>query len=154
VLRAMIDDRFVRAHRARALNRSNRSFAARRTTPTRSFQAREATNPYYLALPGIVAQAFERFGELTSRRYRLFEYEGAADAERVLILMGSGAQTARETVKVLVAAGEKVGAVQIRLYRPFSAEHLLAVLPASVRRIAVLEQAKESGAPAIRSTRT
>jgi len=147
VLRAMIDDRFVRAHRARALNPEQPFVRGTAHNSDTFFQAREATNPYYLALPAIVAQAFERFGELTSRRYRLFEYEGAADAERVLILMGSGAQTARETVKVLVAAGEKVGAVQIRLYRPFSAEHLLAVLPASVRRIAVLEQAKESGAP-------
>ncbi|MCR4282518.1 MAG: pyruvate:ferredoxin (flavodoxin) oxidoreductase, partial [Bauldia sp.] len=110
-------------------------------------QAREAVNPYYAAVPGIVAEAMDRFAALTGRRYGLFEYDGAPDAERVLILMGSGAETARETVKALVARGEKVGALQVHLYRPFSAAHFLAALPPSVSAIAVLEQAKEPGAP-------
>ncbi len=87
-----------------------------------------------------------RFAAITGRGYNLFEYDGAPDAERVLILMGSGAETARETVKALVARGEKVGVVQVRLYRPFSAEHLLSALPLSVRSVAVLEQTKETGA--------
>ena len=146
VLRAMIDDKLVRAHRARALSPEHPFVRGTAHNSDTFFQAREATNTYYLAVPGIVEKAFDRFGELTGRRYRLFEYEGAPDAERVLILMGSGAETARETVKALVAAGEKVGAIQVRLYRPFSAAHLLATLPASVRRIAVLEQTKEPGA--------
>jgi pyruvate-ferredoxin/flavodoxin oxidoreductase len=146
VLRSMIDNSLVRAHRSRALNPEHPFVRGTAHNSDTFFQAREAVNPYYLAVPGIVAKAFERFGALTGRRYKLFEYEGAPDAERVLILMGSGAETARETVKALVAAGEKVGAIQIRLYRPFSTEHLLAVLPDSVRRIAVLEQTKEPGA--------
>jgi pyruvate-ferredoxin/flavodoxin oxidoreductase len=146
VLRSMIDSSLVRAHRSRALNPEHPFVRGTAHNSDTFFQAREATNPYYLAVPSIVEKAFARFGALTGRFYRLFEYEGAPDAERVLILMGSGAETARETVKALAAAGEKVGAIQIRLYRPFSAEHLLAVLPASVRRIAVLEQTKEPGA--------
>ena len=89
----------------------------------------------------------QRFEKIVGRRYRPFEYEGAADAERVLILMGSGAETARETVKALAAKGEKVGVVQVRLYRPFSAAHLLAALPESVASIAVLDRTKEPGAP-------
>ena len=129
VLRSMIDNSLVRAHRARALNPEHPFVRGTAHNSDTFFQAREAVNPYYVAVPGIVAKAFDRLGALTGRHYRLFEYEGAPDAERVLILMGSGAETARETVKALVAAGEKVGAIQIRLYRPFSAEHLLAVLP-------------------------
>ena len=146
VLRAMIDDRLVREHRARALNPENPFVRGTAHNPDTFFQAREAVNPYYLAVPGIVENAFNRFATLTGRQYKLFEYEGAPDAERVLILMGSGAETARKTVKALVAAGEKVGVIQIRLYRPFSAAHLLAALPVSARRIAVLEQCKEPGA--------
>ncbi len=146
VLQSMIDHSLVRAHRARALSPEHPFVRGTAHNSDTFFQAREAVNPYYVAVPGIVAKVFDRFGALTGRHYRLFEYEGAADAERVLILMGSGAETARETVKALVAAGEKVGAIQIRLFRPFSAEHLLAVLPTSVRRIAVLEQIKEPGA--------
>ena len=146
VLQSMIDHSLVRAHRARALSPEHPFVRGTAHNSDTFFQAREAVNPYYMAVPGIVAKVFDRLGALTGRHYRLFEYEGAPDAERVLILMGSGAETARETVKALVAAGEKVGAIQIRLYRPFSAEHLLAVLPTSVRRIAVLEQTKEPGA--------
>jgi pyruvate-ferredoxin/flavodoxin oxidoreductase len=147
LLRAMIDDQLVYAHRGRALNPEHPFVRGTAHNPDTFFQAREAVNPYYDAVPGIVERAMQRFGELTGRHYALFEYEGAADAERVLVLMGSGAQTARETVKVLAAAGARVGALQVRLYRPFSAERLLAALPASARRIAVLEQTKEPGAP-------
>jgi pyruvate-ferredoxin/flavodoxin oxidoreductase len=146
VLRSMMDDALIRAHRARALNPEHPFVRGTAHNSDTFFQAREAGNPYYLAVSGIVEKAFARLGGLTGRHYKLFEYEGAPDAERVVVLMGSGAETARETVKALVAAGEKVGAIQIRLYRPFSAEHFLATLPASVRRIAVLEQTKEPGA--------
>ncbi|WP_052364977.1 pyruvate:ferredoxin (flavodoxin) oxidoreductase [Halotalea alkalilenta] len=147
VLRAMIDDRLIRAHRARALNPEHPFIRGTAHNPDTYFQAREAVNPYYDALPEIVERLMVRFGELTGRHYRPFEYEGATDADRVLVVMGAGAETARETVKFLVARGEKVGVVQVRLYRPFSSERLLAALPSSVRRIAVLEQTKESGAP-------
>ena len=146
-IRAMIDADLVRAHRARALNPEHPFIRGTAHNPDTYFQAREAVNPYYAAVPGIVAEAMDRFATLTGRRYGLFEYEGAPDAERVLILMGNGAETARETVKALVAQGEKVGALQVHLYRPFSADHFLGALPASATAIAVLEQTKESGAP-------
>jgi pyruvate-ferredoxin/flavodoxin oxidoreductase len=103
-------------------------------------------NPFYARVPAIVQAAMERFATLTGRAYRLFQYEGAADAERVLVLMGSGAETTRETADFLRGRGEKVGVLQVRLYRPFSAEHFLAALPPSCRAIAVLEQTKEPGA--------
>jgi pyruvate-ferredoxin/flavodoxin oxidoreductase len=146
-IRAMIDADLVRAHRARALNPEHPFVRGTAHNPDTYFQAREAVNPYYAAVPGIVVAAMERFAGLTGRRYRLFEYEGAPDAERVVVLMGSGAETVRETVKVLAARGEKVGAVQVYLYRPFSAKHLLAVLPETVSAVAVIEQTKEPGAP-------
>jgi pyruvate-ferredoxin/flavodoxin oxidoreductase len=144
-MRAMISNDLVRAHRDRGLNPENPFIRGTAQNPDTFFQAREAVSPYHAAVPGILTATMERFGELTGRRYRLFDYEGAPDATRVLILMGSGAETARETVKTLVAAGEKVGVVQVRLFRPFSAAHLLAAIPASVAAIAVLEQAKEPG---------
>jgi len=145
-IRAMIDDDLVRTHRARALSPETPFIRGAAHNPDTYFQAREAVNPYYAKVPGIVEATMQRFGGLTGRNYRLFEYEGAPDAERVVILMGSGCETAQQTVKVLCAAGEKVGVVQVRLYRPFSAQHFLAAVPAPVRAIAVLEQAKEPGA--------
>ena len=145
-IRAMVREDLVRAHRARALNPETPFIRGTAHNPDTYVQAREAVNPYYAAVPGIVEAAMNRFGALTGRKYRLFEYEGAPDADRVMILMGSGCETARETVKTLRASGEKVGVVQVRLYRPFSAEHFLAVLPAAARAIAVLEQTKEPGA--------
>jgi pyruvate-ferredoxin/flavodoxin oxidoreductase len=146
-IRAMIREDLVRAHRGRALNPEHPFIRGTAHNPDTYFQAREAVNTYYAAVPGIVELAMQRFALLAGRHYGLFEYEGAPDAERVLILMGSGSETARETVKALCATGEKVGVVQVHLYRPFSAEHFLATLPASVRAIAVLEQTKEVGAP-------
>ena len=145
-IRAMIRDDLVRAHRARALNPEMPFIRGTAHNPDTYFQAREAVNPYYARVPGIVEAAMHRFGTLTGRNYGLFEYEGAPDAERVLILMGSGAETARETLKALRARGENVGVLQVRLYRPFSAGHFLAALPATVRAVAVLEQTKEPGA--------
>ncbi|MDR2837198.1 MAG: pyruvate:ferredoxin (flavodoxin) oxidoreductase, partial [Azonexus sp.] len=146
VLRAMIDDKLIRAHRARALNPEQPFVRGTAHNPDTYFQAREAVNPYYDAVPGIVDELMQRFGKLTGRHYRLFEYDGAPDAEQVIVLMGSGAQTAQETARALNAGGQKFGVLQVRLYRPFSATHLLAALPASVKRIAVLEQTKEPGA--------
>jgi len=146
-IRAMIRDDLVRGHRARALSPETPFIRGTAHNPDTFFQAREAANPYFAAVPGIVEAAMNRFATLTGRSYRLFEYEGAPDAERVIVVMGSGGETARETVKALRAGGDRIGVVQVRLYRPFSAQHLLAALPASVRAIAVLEQAKEPGAP-------
>ncbi|SNB62271.1 pyruvate-ferredoxin/flavodoxin oxidoreductase [Arboricoccus pini] len=145
-IRSMIDDDLVRAHRARALNPEHPFIRGTAHNPDTYFQAREAVNPYYAAVPGIVERAMQRFGAMTGRHYSLFEYEGDPEAEYVLILMGSGAETARQTVTTLRAAGEKVGVLQVRLFRPFSVEHFLAALPDTVRRIAVLEQTKEVGA--------
>ena len=145
-IRAMISDDLVRAHRARALDPENPFIRGTAQNPDTFFQAREAVSPFYAKVPGIVDGAMARFAALTGRQYKLFEYEGAPDAERVLVLMGSGAETARETVKALVARGKKVGVLQVRLYRPFSAAHFLAALPPSVGAIAVLEQTKEPGA--------
>ena len=146
-IRAMIRDDLVRAHRSRALSPETPFIRGTAHNPDTFFQAREAANPYFAAVPGIVEAAMNRFGVLTGRNYRLFEYEGAPDAERVIVVMGSGCETARETVKALRTSGDRIGVVQVRLYRPFSAQHLLAALPASVRTIAVLEQTKEPGAP-------
>jgi pyruvate-ferredoxin/flavodoxin oxidoreductase len=145
-IRAMIRDDLVRAHRSRALNPETPFIRGTAHNPDTFFQAREAVNPYYIEVADIVEAAMHRFGALTGRNYRLFEYEGAPDAERVVVLMGSGSETVRETVAALRKSGEKIGVVQVRLYRPFSVRHFLAALPNSVRAIAVLEQTKEPGA--------
>ncbi len=146
-IRAMIRQDLVRAHRARALNPEHPFIRGTAHNPDTFFQARETVNPYYARTPGIVQAAMDRFAALTGRRYKLFEYDGPADAERVIVLMGSGAETARETAAVLQGRGERVGVLQVRLYRPFAAEAFLAALPESCRAVAVLEQTKEPGAP-------
>jgi pyruvate-ferredoxin/flavodoxin oxidoreductase len=146
-IRAMIDDKLVNAHRLRALNPEHPFIRGTAQNPDTFFQARETVNPFYADVPNIVQMTMDAFARLTSRQYNLFDYEGPPDAERVLILMGSGAQTARETAAVLQRAGEKVGVLQVRLFRPFSAKHLLAALPETCRAVAVLEQTKEPGAP-------
>ena len=146
-IRAMIRDDLVRAHRARALTPENPVVRGTAHNPDTFFQARETVNPYYARVPGIVQAAMDRFAQLTGRAYKLFEYAGPADAERVIVLMGSGAETARATAAFLRQAGERVGVLQVRLYRPFAAEQFLAALPDSCRAIAVLEQTKEPGAP-------
>ena len=109
------------------------------------FQSRERVNPYYQETPGTVQDTMNVFAELVGRRYHLFDYEGAEDAERVMVMMGSGCETAEETVRVLRHSGEKVGLVKVRLYRPFSAKHLLEALPTTVKKIAVLDRTKEPG---------
>jgi pyruvate-ferredoxin/flavodoxin oxidoreductase len=145
-IRAMIDDEFVRAHRSRALNPEHPFIRGTAQNPDTFFQARETVNPFYAKLPGIVQSTMDAFAKLTGRQYHLFDYEGPADAERVIVLMGSGAETARETAATLRRVGEKVGVLQVRLFRPFSAAHLLAALPETCRAFAVLEQTKEPGA--------
>ncbi|MFQ5946071.1 MAG: pyruvate:ferredoxin (flavodoxin) oxidoreductase, partial [Anaerolineae bacterium] len=109
------------------------------------FQAREAVNSYYLACPTIVQNAMDKFARLVGRQYHLFDYVGAPDAERVIVLMGSGAEAVQEVVDALVSRGEKVGVVKVRLYRPFSVEHFVATLPATVKTVAVLDRTKEPG---------
>ena len=145
-LRAMIDDDLVRAHRARALSPDHPVIRGTAQNPDVYFQAREASNPFYLATPTIVQNAMDKFAKLVGRQYHLFDYVGAPDAERVLILMGSGAEVTHETVEALVATGEKVGVLKVRLYRPFSIPDFLKALPASTKSIAVLDRTKEPGA--------
>jgi pyruvate-ferredoxin/flavodoxin oxidoreductase len=144
-IRAMIDDDLVRAHRARGLSPENPFIRGTAQNPDTYFQGRETVNPFYARTPGIVQAQMDKFAELTERRYHLFDYFGDPQAERVLILMGSGADTARETIEYLQQQGEKVGVVQVRLFRPFSAEHLLKALPATTKAIAVLDRTKEPG---------
>ncbi len=145
-LRFMIRDDLVQAHRARALTPDKPLLRGTAMNPDVYFQAREACNPYYDRAAGIVQATMDRFAERTGRRYHLFDYDGHPQAERVIISMGSGAETVRETVKHLAAKGEKVGAITVRLYRPFSVWHLLRALPASVKSIAILDRTKEPGA--------
>jgi pyruvate-ferredoxin/flavodoxin oxidoreductase len=145
-IRAMIDDECVRAHRARALDPEHPFIRGTAHNPDTFFQARETVNPFYARLPDTVQSMMDQFAQLTGRQYRLFDYEGPDDAERVVILMGSGSQTARQTAAALGRAGEKVGVLQTRLFRPFSAAHFLAALPHTCRAVAVLEQTKEPGA--------
>ena len=144
-IRAMIDDDLVRAHRLRALSPENPFIRGTAQNPDTFFQAREAVNPYYDRVPGIVQRAMDRLASRTGRPYKLFDYDGDPAAERVVVIMGSGVETVRQTVAALRAAGEKVGVLQVRLYRPFSVAHLLAALPDSVRRLAVLDRVKEPG---------
>ncbi len=145
-LRAMIDEELVRAHRARALSPDRPFIRGTAQNPDVYFQSREAANPYYLATPAIVQKTMDQFAALVGRQYHLFDYVGAPDAERVIVLMGSGCETAEETVNYLTARGERVGLVKVRLYRPFSVEHFLAALPPTVRVIAALDRTKEPGA--------
>ncbi len=146
-IRAMIPDEQVIAHRGRGLNPDHPFMRGTAQNPDIYFQARETVNPYYAATPGIVEDKMRLFAELTGRHYRLFDYHGDPRAERVIIVMGSAADTVRETVEYLSARGETIGILQVHLYRPFSARHFLASLPESVRRIAVLDRTKEAGAP-------
>jgi pyruvate-ferredoxin/flavodoxin oxidoreductase len=145
-LRALVDDADVAAHRDRGLSPDRPQLRGSAQNPDVFFQAREAVNPFYAAVPEVVRAKLEELAARTGRRYGLVDYAGDPDAERVLVLMGSGAQAAAEAVEALVAAGEKVGLVTLRLYRPFPAQALAAALPAGVRRVAVLDRTKEPGA--------
>jgi pyruvate-ferredoxin/flavodoxin oxidoreductase len=144
-IRAMIRDDLVREHRGRALSPEHPFIRGTAHNPDTYFQTREASNTYYAGVPAIVQAAMDRFAALSGRRYALFEYEGAPDAERVIVLMGSGAETARATARLLGKAGAKIGVLQVRLYRPFSAADFVAALPSTVRSVAVLEETKEPG---------
>ncbi|NJM11491.1 MAG: pyruvate:ferredoxin (flavodoxin) oxidoreductase [Synechococcaceae cyanobacterium SM1_2_3] len=144
-IRAMIRDDLVLAHRARGLNPDRPFIRGTAQNPDTYFQSREACNPYYLKVPGIVQATMDRFAEVTGRSYHLFDYSGDPNAERVVILMGSGAETACETAAHLNQSGEKVGVLQVRLFQPFAADAFLAALPATVKSIAVLDRTKEPG---------
>jgi len=144
-IRAMIDEQLVRDHRARALTPDHPVMRGTAQNPDVFFQSRERANSLYLETPEIVESEMKRFAELTGRKYGLFDYVGAPDAERIIIMMGSGCETAEETVATLVGKGEKVGLLKIRLYRPFSVDRFLASLPLSVKSIAVLDRTKEPG---------
>ena len=145
-IRTMISDDLVRAHRARALSPDHPFIRGTAQNPDVFFQSRETINPYYAACPDIVQKTMDKFADTVGRKYNLFDYVGAPDAERVIILMCSGAETAGETARYMSEHGEKVGVIKVRLYRPFSHEHLLAALPATVKTIATLDRTKEPAA--------
>jgi pyruvate-ferredoxin/flavodoxin oxidoreductase len=145
-MRALINDELVRAHRARALTPDRPFIRGTAQNPDVFFQARETVNPYYLATPTIVENVMDKFAKVVGRSYHLFDYVGAPDAERVVVLMTSGAEAAQEAVEYLVERGEKVGVLKVRLYRPFSIEHFVGALPATVKTLAVLDRTKEPGA--------
>ncbi|HUS47400.1 MAG TPA: pyruvate:ferredoxin (flavodoxin) oxidoreductase, partial [Phycisphaerae bacterium] len=145
-MKAMIDDKQVAAHRARAMSPDRPTIRGTSQNPDVYFQGRETVNKYYLACPQIVQQTMDRFAKIVGRQYKLFDYVGAADADRVIVLMGSGAEAAHETVEALTAAGEKVGVVKVRLYRPFSDKHFIDALPRTVKTLVALDRTKEPGA--------
>jgi pyruvate-ferredoxin/flavodoxin oxidoreductase len=144
-MHAMVTDEMVQAHRARALTPDHPVLRGAAQDPDVYFQGRESSNPYYLATPAIVQNAMDKFAGLTGRQYHLFDYVGAPDAERVIIMMGSGCEATEETVDYLLAKGEKIGLLKIRLYRPFSVDHFIAQLPKTVKVIAAMDRTKEPG---------
>ncbi len=145
-LKELIDEDLIIAHRQRALTPDRPVLRGTAQNPDVYFQARESVNPFYYACPDIAQKIMDRFAQLTGRQYHLYEYHGAPDAERVIMLMGSGGETVHETVDYLNQNGAKVGVLKVRLYRPFAAEKLLAALPTTVKKIAVLDRCKEPGA--------
>jgi pyruvate-ferredoxin/flavodoxin oxidoreductase len=145
-LKELIDEDLIIAHRQRALTPDRPVLRGTAQNPDVYFQARESVNPFYYACPDITQKIMDRFAQLTGRQYHLYEYHGAPDAERVIMLMGSGGETVHETVDYLNQNGAKVGVLKVRLYRPFAAEKLLAALPTTVKKIAVLDRCKEPGA--------
>ncbi|MCB9435627.1 MAG: pyruvate:ferredoxin (flavodoxin) oxidoreductase [Anaerolineales bacterium] len=144
-LRAMIDDELMMAHRQHGLSPEHPVIRGTAQNPDVFFQARETVNHFYAQCPDIVQTAMNQFAELTGRQYHLYEYHGAPDAERVIVLMGSGCEAAHETVDALLAQGEKVGVVKVRLYRPFDVSRFVEVLPTTTQAIAVLDRTKEPG---------
>jgi len=145
IISAMIDEETVRAHRKRAMSPENPFIRGTAQNPDVYFQGRESVNPYYNEMPEVLIKVMNRFAGLTGRQYHLFDYYGADDADRVIVMIGSGSEAVRETVDHLNARGEKLGVVRVHLYRPFSAKHLLAAVPATVQSIAVLDRCKEPG---------
>jgi pyruvate-ferredoxin/flavodoxin oxidoreductase len=145
-MRAMIDDSLVAAHKARALSPDHPMITGTAQNPDVYFQGRETVNKFYEATPGIVQDTMDKFAKLVGRKYRLFDYVGAPDAEKIIIVMGSGADAVHETVEYMVGQGEKVGVVKVRLFRPFSLTHFIAALPKTAMKMAVLDRTKEPGA--------
>jgi len=144
-MKSLINNDLVRAHRKRALSPDNPVIRGTAQNPDVFFQARETVNPYYLNCPDVVQKVMEKFEKVVGRKYELFQYFGAPDAERIIILMGSGAEAVQETVEYLVKKGEKVGLVKVRLYRPFSIKHFINSIPKTVKTIAALDRTKEPG---------
>jgi len=144
-MQAMIDDELVARHKIRALTPDRPTISGTAQNPDVYFQGRETVNKYYLATPGIVQQTMDKFAKIVGRQYHLFDYVGAKDAEKVIIIMGSGADTAHETVEHLVAEGQKVGVLKVRLFQPFSTADFIAALPKTTKKIAVLDRTKEPG---------
>jgi len=145
-MRAMIDDELIRAHRARALNPEHPVIRGTAQNPDVFFQARETVNPFYAAFPDVMQKTMDKFARIVGRQYHLFDYFGSPTAERVIVMMGSGAETAQETVEYLNARGENLGLLKVRLYRPFDVKRFIAALPKTVKSIAVLDRTKEPGA--------
>ena len=145
VLRALIDDKLITEHRARAMTPDKPVLRGTAQNPDVFFQCREAANHFYSACPDIVQKVMDEFAEQTGRKYKLFDYVGAPDAERVIVLMGSGCEAADETVEYLNHHGAKVGVLKVRLYRPFDGKRFMEALPPFVRKLAVLDRTKESG---------
>lgn len=144
-MRAMIDDELVARHRARALTPDRPMISGTAQNPDVYFQGRETVNKYYLAVPRIVQETMDKFAKIVGRKYHLFDYVGAKDAEKVIVVMGSAADTTQETVEYLTSKGEKVGVVKIRLFQPFSIEDFIRALPKTTEKIAVLDRTKEPG---------
>ncbi len=144
-LRSLIHDHLILAHRSRALTPDRPVLRGTAQNPDVYFQGREGANPYYNACPEIVQRIMDQFGERTGRHYKIYEYYGANDADRIIVIMGSGCETVHETIDYLNARGEKLGVVKVRLYRPFDVQRFVAVLPTSVKAIAVLDRTKEAG---------
>jgi pyruvate-ferredoxin/flavodoxin oxidoreductase len=145
-LRSLIDEKLVLAHRSRALSPDHPVLRGTAQNPDVFFQARESCNPFYTACPGIVQRVMDKFAKLTGRAYQLFDYYGAPDAERVIVLMGSGCEAAHETVDYLNKRDGKIGVLKVRLYRPWDINRFVEALPKSVKAIAVLDRTKEPGA--------
>lgn len=145
IMRQMVSDELVRAHRKRGLTPEKPELRGTAQNPDIYFQGREAVNKYYLATPEIVQKQMDKYAKLTGRQYHLYDYYGAKDAEQIIILMGSGADTVEETVDELNSKGGKYGVIKVRLYRPFSAEHFVKAIPTTVKGIAVLDRCKEAG---------
>lgn len=146
-MRKMMNDNLILEHRKRGLTPDNPVLRGTAQNPDVYFQGRETVNPFYIKCPSIVQNQMDEFAKLTGRQYKLFDYVGAKDAERIIILMGSGAEAAEETVNYLLNKEEKVGIVKVRLYRPFSIDHLIEALPKTTKAIAVLDRTKEPGSP-------
>ncbi len=145
VIKALVTDDLVIAHRNRRMSPDAPVLRGTSQNPDVYFQARETVNSYYDACPGITERVMEKFGQLTGRNYKLYQYYGAPDAERVIIMMGSGVETVRETAEYLNQSGEKVGVINARLFRPFDIERFIAALPATIKSISVLDRVKEPG---------